>query len=333
MSVGVTLDLVRPLLSTLEPERELSRLEVRQSVSQLSSFVMEFSIQDATLLSQWLAYDGFQLRSPVTLSIGERGALHAVLEGEVTGLEVERRRDVNGVIVVRGYDLRYRLTRGTRSRSFRESSDADIAKQVLEEAGLSAEVSATSLVHAYVQQCNVDDWSFLKERAALHDFELACVGGVVQFRPRPSAPLVMRPLDETTVRSVYLGTSLMDTVDGVVVRGWDAANQAVWEGRAGAVTDPLTGPPAAVARLLRNLDSADEASTLAETELARRQQEAISGTVELDGDSGLSAGTWVKVPALGGAFSGPLYAHEVTHAWSPASGFSTTLKVSGSMRG
>ena len=107
----------------------------------------------------------------------------SLITGEVTAIEgVLRGLTVH--TVVRGYTLSHRLQRARRSRTFLNATDADIARQVATQAGLSTgTIVPTTTTHAYLPQVNQTDWEFLQARAGEIGYETGVADGVFYFRP------------------------------------------------------------------------------------------------------------------------------------------------------
>ncbi len=112
-----------------------------------------------------------------------------LIVGEVTGIEGVL-QGMTARTVVRGYTMAHRLQRARRSRTFLNSTDADIARQIAAQAGLTVgTIVATTTTHAHLPQVNQTDWEFLTGRAAEIGYELGVEAGLFYFRPAaPGAP-------------------------------------------------------------------------------------------------------------------------------------------------
>ncbi|WP_052434077.1 phage baseplate assembly protein V [Streptacidiphilus melanogenes] len=152
--------------------------------------------------------------------------------GEVTAVEGYYQGTV-GRTVVRGYDLCHRLQRARRTRSFDNVTDADIARRIAEEAGLTQlDITPTRTVHEHVLQCNQSDWEFLTQRAAEIGFEVGMDGGRFRFRPGAS---VSAGTDGTAVELAMPGgllrfeprVSAGNLTPDVEVRVWDPLRAAL----------------------------------------------------------------------------------------------------------
>ena len=124
---------------------------------------------------------GLDIGARVQVRVGS-GQSARLIVGEVTAVEGYYRGTV-GRTVVRGYDLCHRLQRARRTRSFDDMTDADIARRIAGEAGLSAgRITETQAVHKHLLQCNQSDWEFLAQRAGEIGFELGMADGLYHFR-------------------------------------------------------------------------------------------------------------------------------------------------------
>src|SRR5215472_8800293 len=119
----------------------LIRASVHTHVHLPGMFVLHFHDTERDVLSK----TGITIGSKLTLAATADGdgSLTPLVTGEVTALEQES--DTTGTwTVVRGYDPLHRLCRGRRSRTFANTTDADIVRQIAGEAGLDiGEVDST----------------------------------------------------------------------------------------------------------------------------------------------------------------------------------------------
>ena len=136
----------------------------------------------------------FGSRVEVGVTKAGDGTQTTVIHGEVTALE--QQTDSTGTwTVVRGYDPTHRLCRGRRTRTFLDTTDGDIVRQVAGAAGLDVgRVDDDGPTYEHVSQANLTDWEFLRSRAHETGHELAANGGRLEWRSlatssaAPSAP-------------------------------------------------------------------------------------------------------------------------------------------------
>jgi phage protein D len=100
-----------------------------------------------------------------------------LVKAEITALEPDFAAGQSNSLVVRGYDKSHRLHRGRKTRTFAKKKDSDIASTLAQEAGLSAQVDATTITYDWVLQTNQTNMEFLMTRAARIGYQVYCVEG------------------------------------------------------------------------------------------------------------------------------------------------------------
>src|SRR6478736_2807665 len=110
-----------------------------------------------------------------------------LIKGEVTSIEGEYQGTIIHTII-RGYEKSHRLQRTSRTRTFVDMSDSDIASQIAREAQFTeTDVVSTSATHRHVSQISQTDWDFLRARAQEVGYETGVAQGKFFFRPASSA--------------------------------------------------------------------------------------------------------------------------------------------------
>ncbi|MCB0535633.1 MAG: hypothetical protein KDD14_25740 [Saprospiraceae bacterium] len=150
-----------PLLE-MEIHREVNRIPYAMLVlrdgdaaKQEFSYSNEADLAPGKTLDIDLAYvggDAGQKRPPAFKGIIVRHAVEVDATGSRLNLEVR--------------SLAYKMTQQRKSRVFREMTDSDIFKRIIEEYGLQASnIAATQPKHMEMVQYNCTDWDFLLSRA------------------------------------------------------------------------------------------------------------------------------------------------------------------------
>lgn len=150
-----------------------------------------------------------------------------LLKGEITAIEAHFNAESQAPIVVRGYDISYRLHRGRYNRSFQNMTDTDIVKRIIGEVGISEGTLDSSGgpygfddKPGYVFQENQTNMEFLRERAARNGFELFVQDGKLHFRkPAAKTTLSLKWLKDITDFQVRVSSA--EQVNTVEVRGWN----------------------------------------------------------------------------------------------------------------
>ena len=278
-------------------------------------------------------------------SAKEDGTKVTLIKGEITALEPEFNEGMNAVFMVRGYDKSHRLLRETKSQAYLNKKDSDLAKEIAQAAGLSAEVEPTRAVYDHIFQHNQSDLAFLSQRAWRIGYECFLSEGKLYFRKPPEGAASLTLTWGKDLLSFRPRMSLAEQVKEVLVKGWDVDKQEPIVGRA---EDGRLYP-----RIPEKKDGAGWAAavgggrvvivdqpviSLAEADaLASARLDEISGAfVEAEGTAfrrpDIRAGAVVQLEALGKRFSGCYLVTSARHVWTPA-GLQTTFTVRGARTG
>ncbi|HEV2372545.1 MAG TPA: VgrG-related protein [Streptosporangiaceae bacterium] len=337
-----------PLAAEVVPT--LVRVEVHAHVHLPGMVVLHFLDAGRDVLSK----AGITIGSTIAVSATSDGdgSLTPLLTGEVTALE--QQSDTTGTwTVVRGYDPLHRLCRGRRTRTFANTTDADIVAQVASQAQVQlGEVVSDGPVYEHVSQANLTDWDFLRARAHETGHELAVTNGMLNWRsPGNSSDAPSGNSDLATPAQPYqlmLGGNMArfrprvtaaEQVSEVQVRGWDpVAKQAVVGSASAATTSTSVGvAPADMAATFgappyvvvdRPVTSQDEADSLAGAiaeQIACAHAEAEGSAI---GDPLLLPGAAVQVSCVGWPHDGSYVLTAARHCYDE-SGYRTDFTVSG----
>lgn len=269
------------------------------------------------------------------------------MSGEITGLEPELAADRLPSLTVRGYDCRHRLQRGCRTRSFVKKKDSDIAKQIADEAGLSAQVKDSQVLHDYVLQANQTDWEFLCERARRIEYEIMAEDKKLLFQPVANAESAVLALSlsrkslKDDLLEFYPRLTAMGQVSDAAVRGWNVKDkkEIVARAKAGGELAKMGGEKsgsqvaesafgAAVEVFgTRPVMAQAEADQIAKARLNHLALGLISGEGVCFGRTDLRAGRVITIEGVGDRFSGRYYVTSAVHRYTPQRGYQTHFTV------
>lgn len=312
--------------------------------------VLQFQDTDRNVLDR--AGIRFGSRIVVSATSDGDGSLTALFTGEVTGLEQES-NTTGARTVVRGYDPSHRLARGRRTRTFADTTDADIVRQLAGDAGLDlGRVDSDGPSYEHVSQVNLTDWEFLRSRAQETGHELSVVDGKLEWRtpsdhteaPRGNADLAAPPkpcqllLGGTLLRFRPRVTAA-EQVGEVHVRGWDPSSKQAVVGTAKAATTSASvgvtpadlastfsaAPFVLVDRPVQGQAEADTVASAVAEQIAGAHAEA-EGTAL--GDPRLVPGAAVQVGCVGWPHDGGYVLTSTRHHYDDT-GYRTDFTVSG----
>jgi phage protein D len=171
------------LLPTVAPKLVCTVVDTRLHLPDM--FELTFEDSDNSVVGDTMVRIG----SLVEVYGGAAGSPSApcLIKGEVTSIE----GDYHGTTIhtiIRGYEKSHRLQRSSRTRTFVDMKDSDIAAQIAREAGLTeTDITDTSTTHRHVSQVSQTDWDFLRFRAQEIGYETGVAQGKFFFRAASSA--------------------------------------------------------------------------------------------------------------------------------------------------
>lgn len=337
-----------PLSDTLAPA--LVRTVIDTHVHLPDMFVLQFYDSQRDVATR--ANIQFGSKVVVAATADGDGSLTPVITGEVTALEQET--DGNGTwTIVRGYDPLHRLCRGRRTKTFADTTDADIVNQVASAAGLEVgTVDDDGVTYEYVSQANLTDWEFLRARAHETGHALMTVDGKLEWR---------KPVESTTAPSgpddifapaqpfqLLLGRDLLrfkprvtaaEQVSEVQVRGWDPQAKQAVVGTAPAssssasvgvspatLASTFSAPPYVVVD--REVTSQSEADSVAQSVANQIGGAHAEADATAFGDPRLLPGVAVSIGSVGWPHDGSYVLTAARHIYDET-GYHTEFTVSG----
>ena len=290
--------------------------------------------------------DQFKLGASMEIGMGDPNGPKTVFKGEITSIEADARMDGSYVITVRGYDKAHRLHRDRKTRTFVDVTDADLAKKIASEHGLSGDASVSGPIHPHIYQDNQTDWELLRARAN----DLGCELYVRDQKLVMRLPTTAGSPPEHTLQQSLLRFRLRMTapaqVSQVTVKGWDPQKKEAIVGTATSASSYITPSiglgktGAAVAQqafskdgkyavTAHNVSTQDEATKLAQAVLDEVAGEFLQLEGTCLGDPSVKAGAQIKLLGLGTRYSGTYYVTSATHRVTPEDGYLTSFIVSG----
>lgn len=289
----------------------------------------------------WVDSELFSIGNLVEIQLGYGNNLTTLIVAEITGLEPEFSQTANSTLVVRGYDLRHRLLRGSKTRSFTQMKDSDIANKIAGEQGISIDIKDTSIKLEYVLQANQTDLEFLQQRARRIGYEVIVEGKTLYFRGHQNNTkkvLTLNRSDDLIEFSPRLST--MSQVGQIEVHSWDIKQKKVLIGKASVgdesttMTGAMSGPKntnqvfgKASHIINESVLSQAEAEQIAKGQFNDMALAYIIGEGICQGNPELRVGRTIEIAGLGKRFSGIYYLTSVTHIYSQDLGYRTEFSV------
>ena len=205
--------------------RDLSSLRVERSLWMPSRCSIRFGDADFSLTDAGT----FAIGKALKVSVPDvAGTLTEIFDGEITDLTVEQDTGGNNQLVIGAMDKGHRLASETKLRTFASKTYSAIVSEIAGDAGMSADVTATSPAIPYVVQ-TTNNHAFLWELARRVGYDWWVEGGKLVFKPAGTTAGPTLKYDDTLLefRVRYSGATKGSKV---TVQGWDPATQAAVTG-------------------------------------------------------------------------------------------------------
>jgi phage protein D/phage baseplate assembly protein gpV len=322
---------------------KLANVTVDQHTHLPDMFTLRFYDSDLQLMDS----GPFDLTKSVEISAAKTDNTQVTLvKGEITALEPDFGENMTPEFVVRGYDPTHRMFRETRTRTFLNTKDSDLAQQIASAAGLQTEIETTNTVYDHVFQSNQSDLTFLMQRAWRIGFECFVADNKLYFRKPSNTGAASITLQwGSDLKYFRPRMTLAEQVDEVIVRGWDVTKKEAIVGKAESgnlypsIEESKDGKTWA-SSFGRGKKIVVEQPVVSQAEanvLASARLDEISGAfIDAEGMAtrrpDIKAGEKVKLENLGQRFSGEYLVTNATHVFSPE-GLKTVFRVTGSRTG
>jgi phage protein D len=273
------------------------------------------------------------------VSIGSTAEERTIFKGKVSGIEVNFDEGVPPEVVIFAEDQLMDLRMTRRMKTYEDVTDADIARAIASEHGLTAEVDASGPSYKVVQQWNVSDLAFLRQRAALIQAEIWLADRKLYFQTRDKRSATSTTLVQgNTLISAEARADLSHQRTKVVVSGYDAsARDSISEEAEASVIDAeiergLTGGAILkrafgerVSYRVRQVPLiAKEATDWARAEMLRRARAFVTVRGVTSGTPDMVVGGHVTLERVGHPFEGSAYyVTYVCHTYDSISGHRT----------
>ncbi|HEX7132225.1 MAG TPA: type VI secretion system tip protein VgrG [Iamia sp.] len=271
--------------------------------------------------------DHFLPGKEIEIKLGYRGETETVFVGLVVKHRVRVRKE-GTLLSLECRDEAVRMTRGTKSRYFSDTTDGDVLDEVIGAHGLDRDVATTKPSLAEVVQYDTTDWDFVVCRAEANGHVVAVRDGKVTVGPPATdAEPVVTAQFGATVLELDAEIDARWQPPGITATAWSATDQELLTADASEpsstesgnltateLSDVIGGDP----HLLRHGGglSEPELQAWADGRLLRDRLAKVRGRVRFQGFGGVTAGDVVRVDGIGARFAGTQYVAGVRHTFA-----------------
>lgn len=279
----------------------------------------------------------------LSVSIGPPESQRTIFDGHITALEISFEEGGDPEVFVFAEDKLMDLRMTRRNLTYETMSDADVAREIASEHGLTHEVEADGPSYDVIQQWNMSDLAFLRERARMIQAEVWVDENTLSFKTRDRRQGTQLTLIRgTDIISVKACADLAHQRTRIQVSGYDADARDVIDESAGEeaiqaeVTGGSTGPAILqrafgerVSRRIREIPlNASEAADWARAEMLRRARGFVTVTGVTRGTPDMVVGSLLTLEQMGDPFNGEgYYVTRVRHTYDLTQGHRTQFEA------
>ena len=290
---------------------------------------------------KWTRQDKFKPGTVVEIKLGYQGQLKSVCKGEISSIEMVLTPDGPTRVIVAGVDKGHSFDRGTVTKTYKDVKDSDLARQIAQRHGLSADTDDSKVVHDYVIQNNLSDYDFLMERAAIAGFRVYVDDKKLLFKkPKlgepPAAKLVWRENIGRFVQEV----NTFDQVSKITASGWDPkqAKEMTGPGKGGDEYGKQGGTVSGAQLVKQMFGEVEQVlpvatrqknllEAVAKSEFNKRAGVFVHAEARVTGDPAIRAGAVVQVEKAGKRVDGQYYVVSTDHLFFVDTGYATELRA------
>jgi uncharacterized protein involved in type VI secretion and phage assembly len=263
----------------------------------------------------------FKLGAPVTVKLAKAigGQPGDVFDGEITTLEAELGSSVGGEpvmeLTVTAHDKSHRMHRKTTTRTFRQTTVADVARKMAGEHGVKVGTIAALPGGSAEERHQVGetDWEYLSRLVQNHGGELDVAAGAMHIiDPSKTKSAAAELVYGETLQRFRPRVSALGQAAKVNVRGWDVKKKAAIVKNAvpkastttedSSVNGAVSGSEVLLATTHVSTDA--EADARAKAAALHLGHQRVQATAVAQGDPLLLAGEYVKISGVGTRFGG-----------------------------
>ncbi|MBB5019139.1 phage protein D [Chitinivorax tropicus] len=329
--------------------RDLVRLEVDEDIWGMKRLMARFSAWGQQPggggKEVELYWDGqtVDFGKSMAVSIGSPSQARTIFKGLITALQADYREGSEPQIVVFAEDALLKLRLKHRFKTWENVSDADMARQIASEHGLSAAADAAGPTYQVVQQWNQSDLAFLRERARLIGAELWLEDDTLHFAQRDQragTELTLvngNHLIKLEIRADLANQRGETHVAGYDLQARDQIDESASDNALAGETQGGRSGPALLKQAIGSFDSfrnrelpltSSEAADWAKAACKRRARQFVVARGLTRGSPDLAVGSRLTLDRIAKPFAGAGYiATRVLHSYDLIDGHRTVFEA------
>lgn len=319
----------------------LQQIEIEQSPSVPSMCKVVFYDEDAVIVDDASIDIGKEIE--IQFKSRSQTSMASAFKGEIVAIQPEYTEGLHITVTIIAFDKLHRLNRGRKTRTFLKMTDSGIVSRIVQEGGLTADVTATSFQHEHLTQDNVNDLAYIQMLARRNGHELRFKDGKVAVKaPEAGTPVATCKVGvDLQYFRPHLSTA--NQVTETLVKGWDVQAKQVVTGRAtSADSHPSVGYGKTGLQATQSAFSTSQwvetssaainqsfADTVAKARLNELNAGFLQGEGRIFGNVDVVPGAIITLEGLGSRFTGNYKVTVARHIYSNDRGYETEFTVEG----
>lgn len=238
------------------------------------------------------------------------------------------------MLIVNCYDEAIKMTVGEKSKIYTQKTDSDIISSIIGTyAGLSSDVTATSIVFPEMVQYQHTDWDFIRYRAEVNGcLVIAKDGNISVAKPDADTTSVHTATYGDTILAFNASLNAVNQLASATTEAWEYSTQSVGSQKAlnnhagpgnlsSKTLSEVVGLESYTSGTSASLQS-DELTSLSQAEIAKSAYSKIRGEVKFLGSDKVIPGSYITLRGVGDRFNGDHFVSGVKHSISDGNWFS-----------
>lgn len=303
----------------------VNAIETEQTINRVANAVV--TIADGSRVAADFAASSstdFEPGDEIEIRAGYHAKNRTIFKGIITGQSLRVDSAGHSYLRVLCRDKAVKLTITRSAAQYYDMTDSEVIQKILGDAGLNADVSATSATLPQQGRTHTTDWDFILARAEVNgQLVLVQNGKVTVAAPKFDTPAYQAEYG-ATILDVDLSLDAAEQLGDVETQSWDPKTQAIVSGSS---TEPsvnaqgnLTGKKLSQALsvgtsvlLSQGSQTTEALKSWASAHLLKSRLSRIRGRITTPGNAGLAIGTQIEIAGLGKKFNGDAYITGVRH--------------------
>lgn len=222
-------------------------------------------------------------------------------------------------------DKALKMTVARKNAYFKEKLDSDMMSSLISNAGLSADVEATSITYPMIVQHYTTDWDFLLSRADVNGYLVIVENGKVTAKPPQTSESAVLTVTYGMDLNEFKGELNADTqLSAVGAKAWDHSTQALVENTGATPSLNSQGNIASskLADVLGVTDfnfqsgadvDSDSLKAWSDAQLLKSWMNRITGHAVFQGSEKAKPGVLIEFAGVGDRFNGDAFISGVEH--------------------